>query len=214
MPDIDLAALAAYFDESEIEWKPVAVSKKTNKALAAAYVTNRAVQQRLDDVVGPARWQNQFREGPAGGVLCGLSIEVEPDKWVTKWDGAENTDIESVKGGLSDSQRRAAVQWGIGRYLYNVPSQWVPVDENGRFREPPRMNPAFLPGAAPKNGQVPASQERETLLGEVEYLLDLPWFENDERAKGIAKAEAMPDHALPGYVEKLREESTRREREA
>lgn len=153
MPDIDLAALAAYFDESEIEWKPVAVSKKTNKALAAAYVTNRAVQQRLDDVVGPARWQNQFREGPAGGVLCGLSIEVAPDKWVTKWDGAENTDIESVKGGLSDSQRRAAVQWGIGRYLYNVPSQWVPVDENGRFREPPRMNPAFLPGAAPKNGR-------------------------------------------------------------
>jgi len=44
---------------------------------------------------------------------------------VTKWDGADNTDIESVKGGLSDSMKRAAVQWGMGRYLYALDEGWA-----------------------------------------------------------------------------------------
>lgn len=47
------------------------------------------------------------------------------DDVVTKWDGAENTDVEAVKGGLSDSMKRAAVQWGIGRYLYQLEEGWA-----------------------------------------------------------------------------------------
>lgn len=43
-------------------------------------------------------------------------------------DGAENTDIEPVKGGLSDAYKRAAVKWGIGRYLYDMEAAWVDVD--------------------------------------------------------------------------------------
>lgn len=45
-------------------------------------------------------------------------------------DGAENTDIEPVKGGLSDAYKRAAVKWGIGRYLYDMEAAWVDVDSN------------------------------------------------------------------------------------
>ena len=37
-----------------------------------------------------------------------------------KWDAAENTQVEAVKGGRSGAMKRAAVQWGIGRYLYNL----------------------------------------------------------------------------------------------
>src|SRR5690606_35268028 len=66
-------------------------------------------------------------------------------EWITKWDGAENTDVQAVKGGLSSSMRRAAVQWGIGRYLYRLPSPWVPVDQQGRFAQPPQVPPEFLP---------------------------------------------------------------------
>lgn len=141
---IDIRRLSDFFSEEDIEWKPITISKKTNKGLAAAYITNRAIMDRLDEVVGPENWKNEFKSGPDGGVMCGISIRIGSE-WVTKWDGAENTDIEPVKGGLSNAMRRSAVQWGIGRYLYNLSSQWVAVDERGRFIQPPRIEPRFLP---------------------------------------------------------------------
>ena len=108
-----------------IEWRVgrAGVTKKGDSesvwCKVLAYLTNRAIQERLDDVCGKENWRNEYVTGPQGGVMCGISIRVEGE-WVTKWDGAENTEIESVKGGLSDSMKRAAVQWGIGRYLYQL----------------------------------------------------------------------------------------------
>jgi len=132
----------------DIEWKPIAISKQADKALVAPYVTNRAIMDRLDEVRGPENWRNEFRIGPGGGVLCGISIRLG-DEWITKWDGAENTDIEPVKGGLSSAMRRAAVQWGIGRYLYRLPNQWVRIDEQGRLLETPCLSET--PEATPEN---------------------------------------------------------------
>ena len=118
-----------------------------------AYLTSRAVQQRFDDVCGPGDWRNEFREGPGGGVLCGISVRVEradgTSEWVTKWDGADNSQVEAVKGGLSGATKRAAVQWGVGRYLYDLPATWVRLDDRGRFAEPPRIPPAHLPKQDP-----------------------------------------------------------------
>jgi hypothetical protein len=168
---IDLDRLQGFFRPEDIEWKPIATSKRTGKALAAAYVTNRAIMDRLDEVCGPANWRNEYQPGPAGGIICGLSIRIPREdgisEWVTKWDGADNTDIHPVKGGLSSSMRRAAVQWGIGRYLYRLPSQWVPVDERGRFKKAPQIPRAFLPDAAAKSttgATAPSgkSQQRDT----------------------------------------------------
>ena len=157
-PTFDLKRLADFFTAEELEWKPITVSKKTNKGLAAAYISNRAIMDRLDAVVGPENWRNEFKPGPGGGIVCGLSVRVVREdggsgggpsaEWVTKWDGADNTDIEAVKGGLSNAMRRAAVHWGIGRYLYDLPSQWVPVDDYGKFVQPPRVPSAFLPPSA------------------------------------------------------------------
>ena len=148
VPPDALAALADFFDPSDLEWKPGAATRDKKKGLAMCYITARAIQQRLDDVCGPHNWSNQYTEGPSGGVLCGISILVlrgEASGWITKWDGAENSQVEAVKGGLSDSTKRAAVQWGIGRYLYAVPSQWVPLDDRGRFARRPEIPPAYMP---------------------------------------------------------------------
>ena len=90
------------------------------------YVTNRAIMNRLDQVVGPENWKNEFRPGPTGGTMCGLSIRIN-NEWVTKWDGAQETAVEPIKGGFSDAMKRAAVQWGIGRYLYYLDFQVMPV---------------------------------------------------------------------------------------
>ena len=135
MPAPNYAALRENFHRDEIEWRIQSAGEKGGRvwALCVAYVTNRAIQQRLDEVVGPTNWQNEFRPGPDGGVICGLSVRVGTE-WITKWDGAENTEIEGVKGGLSAAMKRAAVQWGIGRYLYDLGDSWANVHEHGRFR--------------------------------------------------------------------------------
>lgn len=131
---MELLDLRKPFASSDIEWRITRSGVKQNGdvwALCTAYVTNRAIMDRLDDVCGQAGWFNQYAPGPGGGLLCGISIKVDSE-WVTKWDGADNTQIEAVKGGLSGSMKRAAVQWGVGRYLYNVEEGYAKIcPENG-----------------------------------------------------------------------------------
>lgn len=126
---MNLCELKKPFPSKDIEWRVTRSGVKKNGepwALVTAYVTNRAIMDRLDEVCGPANWQNRFTEGPNGGQLCGISVRVG-DEWIMKWDGADNTQIEAVKGGLSGAMKRAAVQWGIGRYLYSVEEGYAQV---------------------------------------------------------------------------------------
>ncbi|WP_312329648.1 Rad52/Rad22 family DNA repair protein [Atlantibacter hermannii] len=119
---MNLELLDAPFPAEDIEWRIQQAGKSGEKiwAKVLAYVTNRAIMKRLDEVCGKAGWRNEYRDIPNnGGVECGISIKVEGE-WITKWDAAENTQVEAVKGGRSGAMKRAAVQWGIGRYLYNL----------------------------------------------------------------------------------------------
>ena len=128
------AALSAPFQSGDIEWRVSATTQDKTKGLAVAYVTNRAIQNRLDDTVGVDGWYNEFVPWKNGSAqLCGISIYFAGQKvWLTKYDGADDSDIEAVKGGLSDSMKRAAVEWGIGRYLYGMPQIWVGVIQRGK----------------------------------------------------------------------------------
>ena len=100
-------ALAAPFSNGDIEWRVSATTQDKSKGLAVPYVTNRAIQNRLDSTVGIDGWQNEFRPWKDGKAqLCGISIYFHEQKqWLTKWDGADDSDFESVKGGLSDSMK-------------------------------------------------------------------------------------------------------------
>lgn len=163
---IDLTRLAQPFPARDVEWRVQSCGERNGRVWAKvlAYITNRAIMDRLDSVCGPGGWRNEFREWTAGGqagVLCGLSIRVG-DEWVTKWDGAENTDIEAVKGGLSSAMKRAAVQWGIGRYLYDLEEGWAEVVEKGMHYAKTKegksfqWNPPRLPDWALPRGTPPA----------------------------------------------------------
>jgi len=133
---MNLTQLAEPFPPADVEWRLQQAGKKASGEVWAkclAYITNRAIQDRLDAVVGPGNWRNEYKEWTTGtaGVLCGLSIKVDEREWVTKWDGAEQTDVEAMKGGLSAAMKRAAVQWGIGRYLYDLPEGWAKITDRG-----------------------------------------------------------------------------------
>jgi hypothetical protein len=80
------------------------------------YIDARQVMNRLDEVFDVGGWQAHY-EHIGGRMICKLSCLIG-DKWVTKSDGAGDTNIEGDKGGISDALKRAAVLWGIGRYLY------------------------------------------------------------------------------------------------
>ena len=162
-----LARLADPFAEDELEWRLQTSGEKGGKlwALSVVYVTNRAIMNRFDDVVGVQNWRNEFVPVSGGGFLCGISVLIDGE-WVTKWDGCEPTDVEPLKGSLSGAMKRAAVQWGIGRYLYSLDEGFAEVSESGKLRgktkdgKPFRWNPPKLPAwALPKTGKGNESQE-------------------------------------------------------
>jgi len=120
--------LADPFEPEHLEWRVQAsgISFQGKPWVRAiAYVDNRAIQARLDEVLGPMNWRNEY-EKTESGYLCGLSIRVD-NEWITKYDGAEFTSIEKLKGALSGSMKRAAVHFGIGRYLYALEADYVNV---------------------------------------------------------------------------------------
>ena len=128
--------LAKPFAPEDLEWRIQVTTQDKAKGLAVPYVTNRAIQNRLDEVVGPQNWYNEYKPwhgtGKREAQICGISIYFEGRGFITKWDGAEDSDIEPVKGGLSDSMKRAAVQWGIGRVLYNMDTVYVNIEKKGK----------------------------------------------------------------------------------
>ena len=83
------------------------------------YVDARAAMNRIDEVITPACWQDEYTH-LSGGVECRIGILID-GRWVYKVDGSPETKIEAFKGGYSKSFVRCGVKWGIGRYLYNLP---------------------------------------------------------------------------------------------
>lgn len=134
MKEIDLTKLALPFHPDDIEWRIQQSGVKNGNpwAMVLAYITNRAVQERLDYVCGQENWKDEFQIHE-NGVICKLSIRVNGE-WITKSDGAHYTDIESFKGGISDAEKRAAVKFGLGRYLYKLPVGFANIHESGRYR--------------------------------------------------------------------------------
>lgn len=130
---IDLKKLAEPFPENQIEWRIGQAGKKANGQVWAkclAYVQARAIMDRLDAVVGPEGWRVSYEFIGAAGVICNLAIKCG-DEWVTKQDGAEQTDIESFKGGISSALKRAGSAWGIGRYLYDLEAGFANICDKG-----------------------------------------------------------------------------------
>lgn len=134
--------LQAPFSADEINFRPKPVSKdkkdKKDKALALVYVSNSAIQNRLDEVFGPFGWQVSFRDWKNHNAqICQISVfDEEKQMWIFKEDGASDTCFEPIKGGLSDSMKRCAKMFGIGRYLSSkniFTNSWVTLDEYGKI---------------------------------------------------------------------------------
>lgn len=116
--------LIAEFPRDNIHWRAQTLTSNGDKALALAYLDARDVMDRLDAVCGPENWQDSYIESSKGRIICTISIRCNGE-WVSKSDGAGDTAVEGEKGGISDAFKRAAVKWGIGRYLYRLDAVWA-----------------------------------------------------------------------------------------
>lgn len=142
-------ALLAPFHPKAVKFKPTMV--KNNRALAMAYIDARLVMDRLDKAVGIGGWKTEYVRVGDDSVECRLSVRIGGE-WVTKADvgsTSEQPDAgDRMKAAYSDALKRAAVQFGVGRYLYRLPSQWVDYDPvKKRITTPPKL-PAW---ACPEN---------------------------------------------------------------
>jgi len=130
---VDIKELSAEFPRGAVSWRAQNLTQNGDKALALAYIDARDVMDRLDAVCGPENWQDRY-EFHGARTVCYLSLRIG-DEWITKADGAGDSDVEAEKGAISDALKRAAVKWGIGRYLYSIESPWVPCEsyeKNGK----------------------------------------------------------------------------------
>lgn len=136
-------ALRAPFPADQIEWRvqQAGIGKGGKPyCMVVPYITNRAIQNRLDEVFGTFGWENSYKPSPDGkGYLCGITVTMG-EKKVTKWDGAEYTNIEALKGALSDSMKRAGAQLGIGRYLYDLDAYFASCIEVERRSDGDRIH--------------------------------------------------------------------------
>ena len=112
-----------------------------------AYIDARDVQDLLDDVVGAANWQVKYEEHK-GNLFASIGINtdevfqketgvsiINKVGWVWKSDCGTESQVEKQKGEASDAFKRAAVMWGVGRFLYSLKIIKIKevIEKNGKF---------------------------------------------------------------------------------
>jgi hypothetical protein len=149
------AALAAPFTHDEVRVRPQGTRQ-------IQYITARTVMNRLDDVLGPAGWWDEYVP-QENSVICKLTIRLPDGTILTKSDAGGYAGMsdsgDDDKSGFSDAFKRAAVKFGIGRYLYRdgvprfvheatQPSAPGPMPERSAHDHPAMHPPASGPQAA------------------------------------------------------------------
>ncbi len=165
-----------------------------------AYIDARQVMDLLDEVVGPQNWQDHYRE-VAGKVYCDLTIQVE-DEWITKSDCGTASNFEADKGQASDAFKRAAVKWGIGRFLYQLSTVRTKSIESGKDD---RGNPRFFP----------ADEQGQRIYNLTGYIYNL---QKSKRPAESSKTEKKftptpPPPAMVGPAQPAYEEATQPQRD-
>ena len=103
-------------------------SVKNGKANMLLYIDSRAVTKLLDETVGPMNWQTEFYE-VNGQTIGKLGIwDGEKQQWIWKSDTGTESNIEAVKGLISDVYKRMISRWGVVE-LYSSPK--IVLDDDG-----------------------------------------------------------------------------------
>lgn len=136
------------FDLKFLKVRIGAKSKKKDKAIPLFFLDAREVRKRLTEVCGLEGWSSHEEPVVSGGKLFGVKCELSikmpyksvkgVDVWNTKTDFGEPSNTAPLKGAASDALKRAAVNFGVGTYLYYIPNVWLPINEYNQFESDPK----------------------------------------------------------------------------
>lgn len=134
------AEMAAPFPIEAISWKPQVLTKAKDKAMVATYGDMREYQRRLDQHLGVSGWQVAYRPWGENKVICELTITVEGVAVMKSATGeySEGGGRDAPEGTAAEAQafKRACAMFGLGRYLYELPTSWVAFDDQKKAITP------------------------------------------------------------------------------
>lgn len=149
--------LQAPFAREDVEFRVQGrVSEQSGRAQVVAYVDARVVQDRLDQVVGPGNWSFDWEPVSIENGQVMLAKGILTVCGVAKSDIGSASNFEQSLGCVSHAFKRAAVHWGVGRYLYGLPMAWVNVEKGGRLSDAVVNN---LRNSLPTSAEMPAAQD-------------------------------------------------------
>lgn len=115
------------------QWR-VQSKTKTGKVMCSAYIDARDVMNRLDEV---CVWEVFYREQ---GDFVSATIRIHTDEGAfdrSDWGNRLENDPQdqmygqAMKSAASDAFKRAAVAWGVGRFIYEIDMVFLPCDQYG-----------------------------------------------------------------------------------
>ncbi|MDX2270503.1 MAG: hypothetical protein NW237_00945 [Cyanobacteriota bacterium] len=117
------------FPLKALEIKPGATTRDKTRALAMPYADIRVYQQCLDDIVGPEDWQVSYRPWGEAAVICQLTL-----LGVAREDIGEVGEDGDNKftSAVARAFKRACSCFGLGRYIYGLPTVWAEYDADRR----------------------------------------------------------------------------------
>jgi hypothetical protein len=193
-PEEKLTILAKFkepFNPRDINWvvKATGAGRRGKQGLVLPYADCRVYTARLDEVVTSAGWTDEYSvqvvegfdrrrkgaEKPIASakvlVVCRLTLfglgahSGTGECWADDENVLTSADAQAFKRACSD--------FGIGRYLYDIPGQWVDLDDNERPTFTPRLPDWAIPvhlraevedGTEWERGNKPV--QRENVAGE------------------------------------------------
>lgn len=123
-------------------WRVQSRTKDRSKALCTAYIDARDVMRVLDQ---HCFWEVEYKE-INGFIFAGIGISLDGAKY-WRWDCGQRIENDpqdqmydqAGKSAASDAFKRAAVMWGVGRFLYDLEmvslqcdDKGNPIDSNGK----------------------------------------------------------------------------------
>lgn len=194
------AMLEKPFPEESLGFRPIATNSDKTKALPSAYIDARDVAERLDDVMGVGGWEDNYVIHNASGVICYLTLHFE-GRSITKSDFGTVSDQKDegdrMKAAFSDALKRAAVKFGVGRYLYSREYEWANYDNRRmQFTEKPRLRHQKAMGGSQPSSPPPSSMPSKPATVQTPKAVEKPTTPSDKPSK----EEIM---ALSGMVKRL-----------
>ena len=146
----------ALFDALAAQFGPAEVKTRNQAGRQFLYVTARTVMNRLDAVLGPENWWDDYTPLERS-VICRLTIRLADGTVLTKVDAGGMAGMSDAgdddKSGYSDAFKRAAVKFGVGRYLYGDGIASLGGPTASATASPPPGRPPVKPGAEDAQGR-------------------------------------------------------------